>query len=159
MKEIWYVRHGETEWNAQRRFQGHLDIPLSPVGIGQAFRLAERLSRSRISFDRLYASDLRRARQTAEPLAQVLGLPIATTPLLREIHVGELAGLTRAEAEARFPSFLAEAAEDPWNARRPGGRAWPTWPEGFRPFWKRCRPAATSWSPTAASSAPPSSSP
>ena len=44
MKEIWYVRHGETEWNAQRRFQGHLDIPLSPVGIGQAFRLAERLS-------------------------------------------------------------------------------------------------------------------
>jgi len=95
MKEIWYVRHGETEWNAQRRFQGHLDIPLSPVGIGQA----------------------------AEPLAQVLGLPIATTPLLREIHVGELAGLTRAEAEARFPSFLAEAAEDPWNARRPGGES------------------------------------
>ncbi|BDG17807.1 phosphoglycerate mutase [Thermus thermophilus] len=123
MKEIWYVRHGETEWNAQRRFQGHLDIPLSPVGIGQAFRLAERLSRSRISFDRLYASDLRRARQTAEPLAQVLGLPIATTPLLREIHMGELAGLTRAEAEARFPSFLAEAAEDPWNARRPGGES------------------------------------
>ena len=109
MKEIWYVRHGETEWNAQRRFQGHLDVPLSPVGIGQAFRLAERLSRSRISFDRLYASDLRRARQTAEPLAQVLGLPIATTPLLREIHVGELAGLTRAEA--------------PWNARRPGGES------------------------------------
>ena len=34
MKEIWYVRHGETEWNAQRRFQGHLDVPLSPVGIG-----------------------------------------------------------------------------------------------------------------------------
>ena len=123
MKEIWYVRHGETEWNAQRRFQGHLDVPLSPVGIGQAFRLAERLSRSRISFDRLYASDLRRARQTAEPLAQVLGLPIATTPLLREIHVGELAGLTRAEAEARFPSFLAEAAKDPWNARRPGGES------------------------------------
>ena len=60
---------------------------------------------------------------SAEPLAQVLGLPIATTPLLREIHVGELAGLTRAEAEARFPSFLAEAAKDPWNARRPGGES------------------------------------
>ncbi|MER3451955.1 MAG: histidine phosphatase family protein, partial [Thermus sp.] len=58
MKEVWLIRHGETEWNANKRFQGHLDIPLSPRGIGQAFRLAERLSRSQESFDSLYSSDL-----------------------------------------------------------------------------------------------------
>ena len=59
MKEVWLIRHGETEWNAQKRFQGHLDVPLSPVGIGQAFRLAQRLARSGQTFDSLHASDLK----------------------------------------------------------------------------------------------------
>lgn len=134
MKEFWLIRHGETEWNVQKRFQGHLDIPLSPRGIGQAFRLAERLARSQQDFDGLYASDLRRARETAEPLAQVLGLPLKTSPLLREIHVGELAGLTRQEAEARFPLFFRQAAFDPWNARRPGGESMADLAERFQAF-------------------------
>uniref|UniRef100_A0A7C2G560 Histidine phosphatase family protein n=1 Tax=Thermus islandicus TaxID=540988 RepID=A0A7C2G560_9DEIN len=123
MKELWLVRHGETEWNAQRRYQGHLDVPLSPVGIGQAFRLAQRLAKSRLAFDGLYASDLRRARETAEPLATVLGLPLHTTPLLREIDVGALAGLSREEAEARYPEFLQNALKDPWHTPRPGGES------------------------------------
>lgn len=123
MKEVWFIRHGETEWNASKRFQGHLDIPLSPKGIGQAFRLAERLSRSQESFDSLYSSDLRRAAETAAPLAQALRLPLLTTPLLREIDVGELAGLSRLEAEARFPEFMAQALRDPWNTPRPRGES------------------------------------
>ncbi|GAB5603127.1 histidine phosphatase family protein [Thermus sp. FJN-A] len=123
MKELWLIRHGETEWNVKKRFQGHLDVPLSPVGIGQAFRLAQRLARSRLPFDGLYASDLRRARETAEPLASVLGLPLQTSPLLREIHVGHLAGLNREEAEARYPEFVQEALRDPWHTPRPGGES------------------------------------
>ena len=123
MKEVWYIRHGETTWNAEKRFQGHLDIPLSPVGVGQAFRLAERLRRSGLRFDGLYSSDLRRAQETAQALAQLLGLPLNTTPLLREIDVGELAGLTREEAQARFPAFFRQAEEDPWGIRRPGGES------------------------------------
>jgi len=123
MKEVWFVRHGETEWNASRRFQGHLDIPLSPTGVGQAFRLAERVARSRLAFDGLYSSDLRRATETALPLAQALHLPLVTSPLLREIHVGSLAGLSREEAEARFPEFVAQASRDPWNTPRPGGES------------------------------------
>ncbi|MEZ0347674.1 MAG: histidine phosphatase family protein [Thermus sp.] len=123
MKELWLIRHGETEWNVKKRFQGHLDVPLSPVGIGQAFRLAQRLARSRLPFDGLFSSDLRRARETAEPLAAVLGLPLQTTPLLREIDVGELAGLARDEAEARFPDFMQRAQEDPWHTPRPGGES------------------------------------
>ncbi|WP_018110479.1 histidine phosphatase family protein [Thermus igniterrae] len=123
MKEIWLIRHGETEWNAQKRFQGHLDVPLSPVGIGQAFRLAQRLARSGLPFDSLHASDLRRARETAEPLAAVLGLTLKTTPLLREIDVGALAGLNREEAEARYPEFFRTALQDPWYTPRPGGES------------------------------------
>ncbi|KIX84416.1 histidine phosphatase family protein [Thermus filiformis] len=123
MKEVWFIRHGETEWNASRRFQGHLDIPLSPTGVGQAFRLAERVARSRLAFDGLYSSDLRRATETALPLAQALRLPLVTSPLLREIHVGSLAGLSREEAEARFPEFVAQASRDPWNTPRPGGES------------------------------------
>jgi probable phosphoglycerate mutase len=123
MKEVWFIRHGETEWNASRRFQGHLDIPLSPTGVGQAFRLAERVARSRLAFDGLYSSDLRRATETALPLAQALHLPLVTSPLLREIHVGSLAGLSREEAEARFPEFVAQASRDPWNTPRPGGES------------------------------------
>jgi probable phosphoglycerate mutase len=123
MKELWLIRHGETEWNAQKRFQGHLDVPLSPVGIGQAFRLAQRLARSHLAFDGLYASDLRRARETAEPLAAVLGLTLKTTPLLREIDVGALAGLNREEAEALYPEFVRSALKDPWHTPRPGGES------------------------------------
>ncbi|GAA6735053.1 histidine phosphatase family protein [Thermus oshimai] len=134
MKELWLIRHGETDWNVQKRFQGHLDVPLSPRGIGQAFRLAERLARSRLSFDGLYASDLRRARETAEPLAQVLNLPLTTSPLLREIHVGALAGLTRKEAEAQFPGFFREASADPWGTRRPGGESMAELAERFLTF-------------------------
>ncbi|GGN05236.1 phosphoglycerate mutase [Thermus composti] len=123
MKELWFIRHGETEWNVKKLFQGHLDIPLSPTGIGQAFRLAQRLAKSGLPFNGLFASDLQRARQTAEPIASLLGLSLITTPLLREIDVGELAGLSREEAEARYPAFVQAAVADPWNTPRPKGES------------------------------------
>ncbi|GAA5335661.1 MULTISPECIES: histidine phosphatase family protein [Thermus] len=140
MKELWLIRHGETEWNVKKRFQGHLDVPLSPVGIGQAFRLAQRLARSRLPFDGLFSSDLRRARETAEPLAAVLGLPLKTTPLLREIDVGELAGLGREEAEARFPDFMRKAQEDPWHTPRPGGESMADLAQRLLSFWESLPP-------------------
>ncbi len=140
VKEVWFIRHGETEWNAKRRFQGHLDVPLSPVGVGQAFRLAERLARTRVVFHGLYASDLRRARETAEPLAQALRLPLVTTPLVREIDVGELAGLTREEAEVRFPEYFAALLQDPWGTRRPGGESMDQLAQRLQTFLERLPP-------------------
>jgi len=104
------IRHGETAWNAEHRIQGHLDIPLSPVGMQQAARLAERLSAEPI--DAIYASDLARALATAAPLAQSLGLTVHTDARLRERSFGSLQGQTLQEIETRHPAEF-----DRWRQR------------------------------------------
>jgi broad specificity phosphatase PhoE len=93
------VRHGETEWNRTRRFQGHADPPLNETGRGQARALAAELAGERIAF--VYASDLARARETAEIIAAPHGLPVVVEPGLREIDVGSWMGLTREEVDGR----------------------------------------------------------
>jgi len=95
------VRHGETDWNAERRFQGHADRPLNARGRAQAQALAARLERVRLAA--VYASTLLRARETAEIVARPHGLPVRTRPDLREVDVGSWSGLTTAEAETRDP--------------------------------------------------------
>jgi probable phosphoglycerate mutase len=95
------IRHGETAWNAEARIQGHLDIPLSPVGEAQARRLARALGGEDLAA--VYTSDLTRARQTAEPLALALGLEPRPDPRLRERAFGRFEGLTFREIEERFP--------------------------------------------------------
>ena len=123
MKELWFIRHGETPWNAEGRFQGHCDVNLSPHGLHQAYLVAERLGRSCDSFNGLYSSDLQRATLTAKPIAEALKLSIHTDPRLREIYAGELQGLLRADIEDAFPEFQAAVKADPWNTKRPGGES------------------------------------
>jgi broad specificity phosphatase PhoE len=96
---VW--RHGRTEWNHTGRFQGQADIPLDDRGHLQAKTAAQVLA----GFDpvAIVASDLSRARQTAAPLAELTGLPVATDRRLREIHVGSWEGLTVAEMTALDP--------------------------------------------------------
>lgn len=94
------VRHGESVANEQRVFAGQTDSPLTPLGRRQAQALAAALREERI--DRIIASDLSRARDTAEAIARPRGLRVETTPALREWDVGELVGLDRAASEARF---------------------------------------------------------
>ena len=101
---ICFVRHGETNWNAERRMQGHIDIPLNANGISQAERLANALIRVKHSFDVIYSSDLERALHTANAVASALSLDVQITPRLRERNVGKLQGLLLAEA----PVFLPE---------------------------------------------------
>lgn len=100
---VFLVRHGETPWNRERRFQGHQDIPLSPAGLSQAKRLAQSLKGE--TFDAVYSSDLRRAVQTAEIIAQEKNLPVVKLKALRERSMGEWEGLTREEVAARFPDW------------------------------------------------------
>jgi len=93
------VRHGETDWNAEHRWQGHSDTRLNAAGREQARRLAEELER----VDAVYSSDLARARETAEILAVRIGLEVRLDPRLRERGFGAWEGLTTDEIASSFP--------------------------------------------------------
>jgi 2,3-bisphosphoglycerate-dependent phosphoglycerate mutase len=101
------VRHGETDWNAEGRLQGHTDRPLNDFGRRQALRLAEELDGEEIHA--LYASDLARARETAEILGGRLGLPVVLDPDLREKDWGSWEGLTSVERDR--VEFVGESTE------------------------------------------------
>jgi 2,3-bisphosphoglycerate-dependent phosphoglycerate mutase len=108
------VRHAETDWNLERRWQGHADPPLNETVCAQARALALLLSGRGVTA--VYSSDLARARATAELVARPAGLTVRLDPRLREVDVGEWSGLTTAEAEARFPAGA--------ERRRAGGLGW-----------------------------------
>ncbi|HKI92794.1 MAG TPA: histidine phosphatase family protein [Gaiellaceae bacterium] len=97
MTTLLLVRHGETDWNAEGRLQGHTDRPLNDYGRRQAAALAEQLADEEIAA--IYASDLARARETAEIVSGRIGLPVALDPDLREKNWGSWEGLTAAERE------------------------------------------------------------
>lgn len=106
------VRHGETAWNRESRIQGHLDIPLSPLGLAQAQRLAQALAGEPL--DAIYASDLGRARQTAAAVAERVGLPVLEDAGLRERGFGCFEGLSWSEIESRWPEQALR-----WKRRDP----------------------------------------
>jgi broad specificity phosphatase PhoE len=101
MPELLLVRHGETAWNAERRWQGHHGTPLSRTGRLQAEALAERVAVA--APGALYASDLPRARETAERIGARTGLAPQLEPRLREVDVGEWRGLAPHEVQAQYP--------------------------------------------------------
>src|SRR5262245_16808019 len=114
------ARHGETEWNRERRIQGHEDVALSETGRAQARALAERLKRAPCA--RVVSSDLVRAKETAEAVAAALGLRVETDPRLREQHLGEWQGLTFPEVRLRHPDLARRFAERDPDVRPPGGQ-------------------------------------
>ena len=101
MTRIILARHGETDWNRDGIWQGHGDPPLNDLGRRQASALAERLAD--LTIDALYSSDLRRALETAEVVANVNGLVVVLDPQLREMDVGSWTGLTRTQIDEQFP--------------------------------------------------------
>jgi broad specificity phosphatase PhoE len=98
---ILLVRHGETDWNLERRVQGHSDQPLNATGRAQAQALADKLADEHL--DAVYASDLARAHETARLVAAGHGLPVVVLPELREKDFGTWEGLTDEEIRVRFP--------------------------------------------------------
>lgn len=96
------VRHGETAWNAEGRVQGQTDVPLSEVGRAQAEALVPVLAAE--PFGAIYSSDLLRVRETAQPVARVLGLEVLLETGLRERHYGMFETLTYVECRERFPA-------------------------------------------------------
>ena len=111
MTELLLVRHGETDWNAEGKLQGHTDRPLNDYGRRQAQALADKLAGE--SIDAVYASDLSRARETAEILGEKLGLTVAVDPDLREKNWGNWEGLTSDERlHIEFEGETSEAHRD-----------------------------------------------
>lgn len=98
---ICFVRHGETDWNIEQRLQGHIDLALNARGEAQAVAVGRYFATQRA--DALYGSDLLRARQTAQPIAQALKLPLLLLPALRERNFGRCEGLTLAQIAVRYP--------------------------------------------------------
>jgi broad specificity phosphatase PhoE len=111
---VYLARHGQSDWNAAGRWQGHADRPLTALGLRQAADLAEELAG--VTLDAVYSSDLRRARETAAAVAGPRGLTVETLAALREVDVGSWSGLTRAQARARFPDGFRRWTE--------GGHGW-----------------------------------
>ncbi|HSM55694.1 MAG TPA: histidine phosphatase family protein [Candidatus Sulfomarinibacteraceae bacterium] len=103
---VLFIRHGQTDWNVARRWQGHRDIPLNRTGREQAELLARRLSSWPISA--VYASDLQRAAETATIVARRLNLQCVTDTVWRERHGGVFQGLTREEIADNHPEAWAE---------------------------------------------------
>jgi broad specificity phosphatase PhoE len=114
MTTVYLARHGESDWNVERRWQGHADRPLTERGREQAARLAERLAD--VELDAIYASDLCRAWETAEAVARSRGIEVVRLPELREVDVGSWCGFTRDECAELYPDAFAR-----WQA---GGSGW-----------------------------------
>ncbi len=101
------VRHGETNWNAERRLQGHTDIDLNARGMAQAEQMARALKRINLQFDVLYTSDLQRAAKTAAAIERLFETSAISNVVLRERHLGALQGLTTNEAKEHEPNLWA----------------------------------------------------
>mgnify|MGYP003374911797 CR=1 FL=1 len=119
---ILFVRHGETEWNASLRYQGHANIPLNDKGRAQAHTTAGRLKTYDVSA--IYTSDLARAEETARIIGTDLGLKPTILPDLREIDVGQWEGLTPEELYRRYPDHMREFERDPARTVRLGGESY-----------------------------------
>jgi alpha-ribazole phosphatase len=119
MTRLILIRHGETDWNVEGRWQGHADVPLNASGRAQAEATARALAGRPICA--IYSSDLERARGTAEPLARQTGWPVRLEPRLREIHQGEWQGLLVTEIEERYAEAFRSRRADPLHVAPPGG--------------------------------------
>jgi broad specificity phosphatase PhoE len=116
------IRHGETDWNATLKYQGHADSPLNEQGREQAHKVGARLAR--YGATALYTSDILRAAETAAIVGEMTDLQPRPMPNLREIDVGQWEGLTPEELYRRFPEHMAAFDRDPARTVRLGGESY-----------------------------------
>jgi 2,3-bisphosphoglycerate-dependent phosphoglycerate mutase len=117
------IRHGETDWNASGRWQGHAPVPLNATGLVQSAALGRYLAGHGPALAALYSSDLARAHQTAQAIAEAVGWAVQPDPRLREVDLGQWQGLTRAEAEAWDPAGYAAFRADYYRTPPPDGES------------------------------------
>lgn len=119
MLSIYLIRHGQTDWNIEGRYQGQADPPLNKNGLKQAEDLYENLKDEHLNL--VYTSPLIRAKQTALILTQQLKIPLKDDPRLMEIHQGKWQTKLRAEIEAAYPDVFKAWETNPWQVTPPGG--------------------------------------
>ena len=130
--DIIFLRHGESVGNAERRWQGQADFPLTDKGRQQARSLADRWLAEGRKFDSIFASPQKRAKETADIIAKALKLAVETDTIWMERNIGEAAGLTGEEANQRFPTrnhstpfapIIGNEGEGNWELYLRAGRA------------------------------------
>ena len=121
MCTIYLIRHGETLWNLNGRFQGQLDSDLSPLGYLQIEALRQHFAN--IPIDAVYSSDLGRALKTAQAIGEPQGLDVRKSPDLRERSFGIFEGLLRSEAEAKAPESYEAWSSGTFGEVVPGGES------------------------------------
>jgi broad specificity phosphatase PhoE len=119
MTQFCLVRHGQTDWNLEGRYQGQSDIPLNEIGRNQVRVLAQKIKGC--SFSAIYTSDLERAYETARILAASLRLPVICDSRLREINQGQWEGQLVDDIKIRFAGLWQQRTLDPASLRPPGG--------------------------------------
>ena len=121
MKTVILVRHGQSTTNVQKVFTGQLNAMLTPMGIEQAERMAKYVAQYPV--EKVYASSLQRAVETAAPICRLLDCPMETSDDLREIYAGKWEGLTFEEIAERYPASYALWRQDFGNANPDGGES------------------------------------
>lgn len=119
MTRVIFVRHGQTVWNVELKYQGHADIALTDLGLSQAQKVAARLAGEKIAA--VYASDLSRAYQTAERIAEHHQLNVVAVPEFREINFGEWEGLNYTKIHDKWPEIMGLMFTKPDEIKIPGG--------------------------------------
>lgn len=121
MTELWLVRHGQTDWNLERRYQGHSDTSLNATGLEQARLAAEALAGR--PYTAIYSSDLTRARVTAESIGRRLGMEVQIDPRLREVNLGVWEGMVVTDIQAQYPVEWEARQTNRLHGRPPGGES------------------------------------
>lgn len=119
MTELWLLRHGQTDWNLEGRYQGKKDVPMNATGWVQVEQAVKKLDGKK--FDVIYSSHLTRARQTANRLAEAFGLGVQLDERLSEISLGVWEGMLFTDIQRLYPQEIKEREANPTHARSPGG--------------------------------------
>jgi len=121
MTHLYLIRHGQTDWNLEGRWQGHADVPLNKNGRLQAAEIA--LSLASADLAAIYSSDLQRALDTAQAISAAAALEVQIDPRLREIHQGDWQGMLADDIERRYGELLRQRKTDPLSVAPPGGES------------------------------------
>jgi len=119
LAKLYLIRHGEVEWNRENSYIGATDLPLNDEGKKQAALLADRLAQHKVSA--VYSSDLIRARETAEIIAERFGLQVIMVPQIREVNYGEWEGVSETKLPTSHPEIYHDWRVNPAEVRIPGG--------------------------------------